>query len=149
MKIAMPALRFSSAIRPTLDRRALQRMGLLCVMVLMIATTYWFLHAANAKQDAAREAATRQAWTTASPVLAKGATSSLDTVVTQWTMRREKSAEQTTLSWAVADARDLQASLRALDAVQLSVLDATQSRARRIDVKRREGGFTITAELSP
>jgi hypothetical protein len=69
------------------------------------------------------------------------AKAALNTVISQWSMRRESNAEQTTLTWTVADTRDLQASLLALDSAAV--------RAQRIDVKKRESGFAVTAEFSP
>jgi hypothetical protein len=128
-----------------LNRRTLQRVALMVITALSIIATLWLLQADEYARIQMRDTTMMREWQGATSSIAprntNDAKAALNTVISQWSMRRESNAEQTTLTWTVADTRDLQASLLALDSAAV--------RAQRIDVKKRESGFAVTAEFSP
>jgi hypothetical protein len=135
-------------VNPTLaiplNRRTLQRVALMVITAISIIATLWLLRADEHARVQMRDTTMTREWqsTTSSiaPRNTNDAMASLNAVVSQWSMRRESNAEQTTLTWTVADTRDLQASLLALDSAAV--------RTQRIDVKKRESGFAVRAEFS-
>jgi hypothetical protein len=128
-----------------LNRRTLQRVALMVITAISIIATLWLLRADEHARVQVRDTTMTREWQSATSSVAprntNDAKAAINTVVSQWSMRRESNAEQTTLTWTVADTRDLQASLLALDSAAV--------RAQRIDIKKRESGFAVTAEFSP
>jgi hypothetical protein len=128
------AIRFANA-----DKRALRHIVLLFTTVSFITATAWLLHYSQ-KQNAARiDRAFTQNWRNVKAAAITPA--NLDAVATQWRMQRQTAGEQSALSWTTADARELKASLIALD--------SAANRALKISIMKRDTGFAANAELAP
>jgi hypothetical protein len=131
----------TSKSKQSIDRRTLLRVALTLITLFAIACAIFLTRASDAAREQTREATMARGWQNARPaVAANTAKPTIDAVISQWSMRRDNVSGQTSLAWSVADSRDIQASLLALD--------ATQIRAQRIEIKKRESGFALTAELS-
>jgi hypothetical protein len=127
-----------------IDRRVLQRIVLCLVTLCAIALTMWLVRASDATRLQAREATMTRGWQSMhSSVSVNSAATpqqTMDVVISQWSMRRDNASGQTSLTWTVADSRDVQASLLALDTAQI--------RTQRIEIKKRESGFLVTVEIA-
>jgi hypothetical protein len=122
----------------TLTRRDLMRWIYAALIVLFAAISVFTYRAAERKHRDLAAANDASAWRQSGAVAT--ASLSLDAFVSTWGAQRTKNSTQTTLTWSVRDTRDLRASLLALD--------ATKASTQRIDVTRREAGFTIVAEIA-
>jgi hypothetical protein len=122
----------------SLDRRTVRRVALVVATTLLALAAFYLHSLASARHANARDAATRAAWQSSGNT---AAAISLDAFVATWAAQRAKSAEQTTLSWSVRDARDLRASLLALDATRIAV--------QRVNVNKRDNGYSVSVEASP
>jgi hypothetical protein len=142
------ALKKSQAMRPakspasSIDRRTLLRLALTLITLLAVAAAIFLAHSSHVTREQTREATMTRGWKSARPaVAATNAKPSIDAVMAQWSMRRDTVSGQASLVWTVSDSRDVQASLLALDAAQI--------RAQRIEIRKRESGFAVSAELAP
>jgi hypothetical protein len=122
----------------SVDRRVVRRIALVVVTALFTLLAFYLHSLASAHHASARDAASRAAWQSSGNT---AAAISLDAFVATWAAQRAKSAEQTTLSWSVRDARDLRASLLALDATRVAV--------QRVNVNKRDNGYSVSVEASP
>jgi hypothetical protein len=126
-----------------LSRRAAIRLAQIGLIVLFVVTSVFAYRATLQKQrelSAAHDAAAWRANSSAAIARESSANAAtLDGFVATWRAQRASTAGTTTLTWTVADARDLRTSLLSLD--------ATNAKTQRVDVVRREAGFSIVAEL--
>jgi hypothetical protein len=126
----------------SIDQRTLRRALMLAVIALCIGITIALVHSSALQMKARGDDGVTQGWrSTANALPNAPPNANIDTVVNQWGMRREKSAETSSLSWNVSDLGDLRASLLALDSLALKL--------QKVSVTKRETGFAINAELSP
>jgi hypothetical protein len=123
----------------TIDRRSATRYSLAIAIVLLSLLSFVVYNVAESKRQLVSSANNSAAWNaTTAKVPAESLT--LNAFSATWAAQRATNGGQATLAWSARDARDLRASLLALD--------ATKQRVQRIDVVRRESGFTITAEIA-
>lgn len=119
------------------SRRALTRFLYVALIVLFATISVFAYRAAEQKRRDAIAANDAAAWRQSGAVAATNPT--LDAFIAAWGAQRATNSGQTTLTWSTRDTRDLRASLLALD--------ATKANVQRIDVTRREAGFTLVAEV--
>jgi hypothetical protein len=120
----------------------LRRALMLAVIALCIGVTIALVRSSALHMKARSDDGMTQAWRSAANAPPNALpNANIDTVANQWGMRREKSAETSSLSWNVSDLGDLRASLLALDSLALKL--------QKISVTKRETGFAINAEVSP
>ncbi len=125
-----------------MDRRTLLRAVLSLITLCAMVCAIFLARSSDATRAQTREATMTHGWQNARPAgVASAAKPTMEAVMSQWSMRRDNVGGLSSLTWTVADSRDVQASLLAMD--------ATQIRAQRIEIKKSESGFTLTAELSP
>ncbi len=141
------ALRKSQSMRMSkpntaMDRRTLLRAVLSLITLCAMACAIFLAHSSDSTRAQTREATMTRGWQNARPAgVASAAKPTIEAVMSQWSMRRDNVGGLSSLTWTVADSRDVQASLLAMDAAQI--------RAQRIEIKKSASGFALTAELSP
>ncbi len=65
----------------------------------------------------------------------------LDAFARNWNAKLARGNDSATLTWSASDARDLRASLLALD--------SAQPRSPRINIQKRDGAYLVSAEVAP
>ncbi len=118
--------------------RTLRRVAMSVATMVLAALSIYFHARTSAQHASVRSATERSALNVAAP---GASASSMESFVATWAAQRATTAEQTTLNWAVRDARDLRASLLALD--------ATSANVQRVSVAKRDSGYTISVEALP
>lgn len=140
MKASFPLSRDKFALFASFSSSQLRALAKSGVILLAIVATVWLTALTQTKRERAADAQQRAAW--ASRPVAP-ATESLDSFVATWAASRAAAGDSETIRWRTIDAQDLAASLLAFDSVNLNARAVV-----RLEVKRQDGRFNVSAELT-
>jgi hypothetical protein len=109
-------------------------------IVIAISAAVWLSSLAQKKREQVSDAKQRAAWASRSVA---PPTQSLDSFLSSWGASKATADDAESVRWRAADSRELAASLLAFDAVNHKGRSVV-----RIDVRRQEGRFSVSAELT-
>ena len=125
------------AVNATMNRLQLRRLAYFAILATSVLVTIFLLRAQSQREASLYDAAIRNAWQTEALPISGSMT--IAAVRTRFNITGGGAAGD--LTWQVANANELRASLSALDRAAVKL--------REVKIARRGAGFSVSAEQIP